>query len=208
MSDEENVKGFMDFINNISPIDNTEKKVDEKNKKNKNIEYVVKEKNRNTKSYVSKSNDSLEIPASTLKNAKEKDGRKVAERKNNEIILEENTLSFFQKTKEEVEDILKNIGEIKQFFNELKLNARRDIESYTDEILSGASQQSKVLFDLMDKVLVSWQNYHAEILNKSNIKDLVENKEKKNNSFILLYIISFLNLFLAIYLIFIIFKTK
>ena len=208
MSDEENVKGFMDFINNISPIDNTEKKVDEKNKKNKNIEYVVKEKNRNTKSYVSKSNDSLEIPASTLKNAKEKDGRKVAERKNNEIILEENTLSFFQKTKEEVEDILKNIGEIKQFFNELKLNARRDIESYTDEILSGASQQSKVLFDLMDKVLVSWQNYHAEILNKSNIKDLVENKEKKNNSFILLYIISFLNLFLTIFLIFIIFKTK
>lgn len=208
MSDEENVKGFMDFINNISPIDNTEKKVEEKNKKNKNIEYVVKEKNRNTKSYVSKSNDSLEIPASTLKNAKEKDGRKVAERKNNEIILEENTLSFFQKTKEEVEDILKNIGEIKQFFNELKLNARRDIESYTDEILSGASQQSKVLFDLMDKVLVSWQNYHAEILNKSNIKDLVENKEKKNNSFILLYIISFLNLFLTIFLIFIIFKTK
>ena len=205
MSDEENVKGFMDFINNISPIDNTEKKVEEKNK---NIEYVVKEKNRNTKSYVSKSNDSLEIPASTLKNAKEKDGRKVAERKNNEIILEENTLSFFQKTKEEVEDILKNIGEIKQFFNELKLNARRDIESYTDEILSGASQQSKVLFDLMDKVLVSWQNYHAEILNKSNIKDLVENKEKKNNSFILLYIISFLNLFLTIFLIFIIFKTK
>ena len=208
MSDEENVKGFMDFINNISPIDNTEKKVEEKNKKNKNIEYVVKEKNRNTKSYVSKSNDSLEIPASTLKNAKEKDGRKVAERKNNEIILEENTLPFFQKTKEEVEDILKNIGEIKQFFNELKLNARRDIESYTDEILSGASQQSKVLFDLMDKVLVSWQNYHAEILNKSNIKDLVENKEKKNNSFILLYIISFLNLFLTIFLIFIIFKTK
>lgn len=102
MSDEENVKGFMDFINNISPINNTEKKVEEKNKKNKNIEYVVKEKNRNTKSYVSKSNDSLEIPASTLKNAKEKDGRKVAERKNNEIILEENTLSFFQKTKEEV----------------------------------------------------------------------------------------------------------
>ena len=208
MSGEENTKDFMDFINNISPIDNTEKKVDEKNKKNKNIEYVVKEKNRNTKSYVSKSNDSLEIPASTLKNAKEKDGRKVAERKNNEIILEENTLSFFQKTKEEVEDILKNIGEIKQFFNELKLNARRDIESYTDEILSGASQQSKVLFDLMDKVLVSWQNYHAEILNKSNIKDLVENKEKKNNSFILLYIISFLNLFLTIFLIFIIFKTK
>lgn len=88
------------------------------------------------------------------------------------------------------------------------MNARRDIESYTDEILSGASQQSKVLFDLMDKVLVSWQNYHAEILNKSNIKDLVENKEKKNNSFILLYIISFLNLFLTIFLIFIIFKTK
>ena len=194
MSDEENVKGFMDFINNISPIDDTEKKEEKENE--------------NTKSYISKSNDSLEIPASTLKNAKEKDGRKVAERKNNEIILEENTLPFFQKTKEEVEDILKNIGEIKQFFNELKLNARRDIESYTDEILSGASQQSKVLFDLMDKVLVSWQNYHAEILNKSNIKDLVENKEKKNNSFILLYIISFLNLFLTIFLIFIIFKTK
>lgn len=208
MSDEENVKGFMDFINNISPIDDTEKKEEKENEKNKKAEYVVKKKNENTKSYISKSNDSLEIPASTLKNAKEKDGRKVAERKNNEIILEENTLPFFQKTKEEVEDILKNIGEIKQFFNELKLNARRDIESYTDEILSGASQQSKVLFDLMDKVLVSWQNYHAEILNKSNIKDLVENKEKKNNSFILLYIISFLNLFLTIFLIFIIFKTK
>ena len=208
MSDEENVKGFMDFINNISPIDDTEKKEEKENEKNKKAEYVVKKKNENTKSYISKSNDSLEIPASTLKNAKEKDGTKVAERKNNEIILEENTLPFFQKTKEEVEDILKNIGEIKQFFNELKLNARRDIESYTDEILSGASQQSKVLFDLMDKVLVSWQNYHAEILNKSNIKDLVENKEKKNNSFILLYIISFLNLFLTIFLIFIIFKTK
>lgn len=208
MSDEKNVKGFMDFINNISPIDDTEKKEEKENEKNKKAEYVVKKKNENTKSYISKSNDSLEIPASTLKNAKEKDGRKVAERKNNEIILEENTLPFFQKTKEEVEDILKNIGEIKQFFNELKLNARRDIESYTDEILSGASQQSKVLFDLMDKVLVSWQNYHAEILNKSNIKDLVENKEKKNNSFILLYIISFLNLFLTIFLIFIIFKTK
>ena len=171
MSDEENVRGFMDFINNISPIDDTEKKEEKENEKNKRAEYVVK--------------------------------------KDNEIILEkENALPSFQKTNEEVEDILKNIGEIKQFFNELKLNARRDIESYTDEILSGASQQSKVLFDLMDKVLVSWQNYHAEILNKSNIKDLVENKEKKNNSFILLYIISFLNLFLTIFLIFIIFKTK
>ncbi|MFZ8014525.1 hypothetical protein ACO1GV_01555 [Fusobacterium watanabei] len=208
MSDEENVKGFMDFINNISPIDDTEKKEEKENEKNKKAEYVVKKKNENTKSYISKSNDSLEIPASTLKNAKEKDGRKVAERKNNEVILEENTLPFFQKTKEEVEDILKNIGEIKQFFNELKLNARRDIESYTDEILSGASQQSKVLFDLMDKVLVSWQNYHAEILNKSNIKDLVTNNEKKKKNFILLYIISFLNLFLTIFLIFIIFKTK
>ena len=60
----------------------------------------------------------------------------------------------------------------------------------------------------MDKVLVSWQNYHAEILNKSNIKDLVTNNEKKKKNFILLYIISFLNLFFIIFLIFIIFKTK
>ena len=30
MSGEENTKDFMDFINNISPIDNTEKKVEEK----------------------------------------------------------------------------------------------------------------------------------------------------------------------------------
>ena len=88
------------------------------------------------------------------------------------------------------------------------MNAKRDIENYTDEILSGASQQSKVLFDLMDKVLVSWQNYHAEILSKSNIKDLVTNNEKKKKNFILLYIISFLNLFFIIFLIFIIFKTK
>ena len=209
MSDEENVRGFMDFINNISPIDDTEKKEEKENEKNKRAEYVVKKKNENIKSYISKSNDSLENSISTSKNIKKKEEKKVIENKDNEIILEkENALPSFQKTNEEVEDILKNIGEIKQFFNELKLNARRDIESYTDEILSGASQQSKVLFDLMDKVLVSWQNYHAEILNKSNIKDLVENKEKKNNSFILLYIISFLNLFFIIFLIFIIFKTK
>ena len=209
MSDEENVRGFMDFINNISPIDDTEKKEEKENEKNKRAEYVVKKKNENIKSYISKSNDSLENSISTSKNIKKKEEKKVIENKDNEIILEkENALPSFQKTNEEVEDILKNIGEIKQFFNELKLNARRDIESYTDEILSGASQQSKVLFDLRDKVLVSWQNYHAEILNKSNIKDLVENKEKKNNSFILLYIISFLNLFLTIFLIFIIFKTK
>lgn len=194
MSDEENTKDFMDFINNISPIDNTEKKVEEKNE--------------SMESYTSQSDDSLKTPISTLKNTKEEDEGNIAKRIDNEITLKENTLPSFQTTKEEVKDILKNIEEIKQFFSELKLNAKRDIESYTDEILSGASQQSKVLFDLMDKVLVSWQNYHAEILNKSNIKDLVTNNEKKKNNFILLYIISFLNLFFIIFLIFIIFKTK
>jgi len=194
MSGEENTKDFMDFINNISPIDNTEKKVEEKNE--------------SMESYASQSNDSLESPVPTLKNTKTEDEKNITKRKNNEIILKENNLPSFQTTKEEVKDILKNIEEIKQFFSELKLNAKRDIESYTDEILSGASQQSKVLFDLMDKVLVSWQNYHAEILNKSNIKDLVTNNEKKKNNFILLYIISFLNLFFIIFLIFIIFKTK
>lgn len=194
MSGEENTKDFMDFINNISPIDNTEKKVEEKNE--------------SMESYTSQSDDSLKTPISTLKNTKEEDEGNIAKRIDNEITLKENTLPSFQTTKEEVKDILKNIEEIKQFFSELKLNAKRDIESYTDEILSGASQQSKVLFDLMDKVLVSWQNYHAEILNKSNIKDLVTNNEKKKNNFILLYIISFLNLFFIIFLIFIIFKTK
>ena len=194
MSGEENTKDFMDFINNISPIDNTEKKVE---KKNESME-----------SYTSQSDDSLKTPISTLKNTKEEDEGNIAKRIDNEITLKENTLPSFQTTKEEVKDILKNIEEIKQFFSELKLNAKRDIESYTDEILSGASQQSKVLFDLMDKVLVSWQNYHAEILNKSNIKDLVTNNEKKKNNFILLYIILFLNLFFIIFLIFIIFKTK
>ena len=194
MSGEENTKDFMDFINNISAIDNTEKKVEEKNE--------------SMESYASQSNDSLESPVPTLKNTKTEDEENITKRKNNEIILKENNLPSFQTTKEEVKDILKNIEEIKQFFSELKLNAKRDIESYTDEILSGASQQSKVLFDLMDKVLVSWQNYHAEILNKSNIKDLVTNNEKKKKNFILLYIISFLNLFLTIFLIFIIFKTK
>ena len=194
MSGEENTKDFMDFINNISPIDNTEKKVEEKNE--------------SMESYASQSNDSLESPVPTLKNTKTEDEENITKRKNNEIILKENNLPSFQTTKEEVKDILKNIEEIKQFFSELKLNAKRDIESYTDEILSGASQQSTVLFDLMDKVLVSWQNYHAEILNKSNIKDLVTNNEKKKNNFILLYIISFLNLFFIIFLIFIIFKTK
>ena len=194
MSGEENTKDFMDFINNISPIDNTEKKVEEKNE--------------SMESYASQSNDSLENSISTSKNIKKKEEKKVIENKDNEIILKENNLPSFQTTKEEVKDILKNIEEIKQFFSELKLNAKRDIESYTDEILSGASQQSKVLFDLMDKVLVSWQNYHAEILNKSNIKDLVTNNEKKKKNFILLYIISFLNLFFIIFLIFIIFKTK
>ena len=197
MSGEENTKDFMDFINNISPIDNTEKKVEEKNE--------------SMESYASQSNDSLKTPISTLKNTKEEDEGNIAKRIDNKITLKENTentLPSFQTTKEEVKDILKNIEEIKQFFSELKLNAKRDIESYTDEILSGASQQSKVLFDLMDKVLVSWQNYHAEILNKSNIKDLVTNNEKKKKNFILLYIISFLNLFFIIFLIFIIFKTK
>lgn len=194
MSGEENTKDFMDFINNISPIDNTEKKVEEKNE--------------SMESYTSQSDDSLKTPISTLKNTKEEDKGNIAKRIDNEITLKENTLPSFQTTKEEVKDILKNIEEIKQFFSELKLNAKRDIESYTDEILSGASQQSKVLFDLMDKVLVSWQNYHAEILNKSNIKDLVTNNEKKKKNFILLYIISFLNLFFIIFLIFIIFKTK
>jgi hypothetical protein len=159
-------------------------------------------------SYTSQSDDSLKTPISTLKNTKEEDEGNIAKRIDNEITLKENTLPSFQTTKEEVKDILKNIEEIKQFFSKLKLNAKRDIESYTDEILSGASQQSKVLFDLMDKVLVSWQNYHAEILNKSNIKDLVTNNEKKKKNFILLYIISFLNLFFIIFLIFIIFKTK
>jgi len=197
MSGEENTKDFMDFINNISPIDNTEKKVEEKNE--------------SMESYTSQSDDSLKTPISTLKNTKEEDEGNIAKKIDNKITLKENTentLPSFQTTKEEVKDILKNIEEIKQFFSELKLNAKRDIESYTDEILSGASQQSKVLFDLMDKVLVSWQNYHAEILNKSNIKDLVTNNEKKKKNFILLYIISFLNLFLTIFLIFIIFKTK
>ena len=194
MSGEENTKDFMDFINNISPIDNTEKKVEEKNE--------------SMESYTSQSDHSLKTPVSTLKNTKEEDEENIAKRINNEITLKEDTLPSFQTTKEEVKDILKNIEEIKQFFSELKLNAKRDIESYTDEILSGASQQSKVLFDLMDKVLVSWQNYHAEILNKSNIKDLVTNNEKKKKNFILLYIISFLNLFFIIFLIFIIFKTK
>ena len=176
MSGEENTKDFMDFINNISPIDNTEKKVEEKNE--------------SMESYTSQSDDSLKTPISTLKNTKEEDEGNIAKRIDNEITLKENTSPSFQTTKEEVKDILKNIEEIKQFFSELKLNAKRDIESYTDE------------------VLVSWQNYHAEILNKSNIKDLVTNNEKKKKNFILLYIISFLNLFFIIFLIFIIFKTK
>ena len=33
MSGEENTKDFMDYINNISTIDNTEKKVEEKNER-------------------------------------------------------------------------------------------------------------------------------------------------------------------------------
>lgn len=204
MSGEENIKDFMDFINNISPIDNKTEKVENNNIEKKEI--VTNEKNESKETPDSKTDNNLEKKEVSSKN-KKKEG-KFLESKNNNTSEKEEELPSFQKTKEEVEDILKNIIEIKEFFKELKLNSKRDIESYTDEILSGASQQSKVLFDLMEKVLTSWQDYHAEILNKSNIKDLVINNEKKKSNFIFLYIISFINIFLIIFLIFINLRAK
>lgn len=204
MSGEENIKDFMDFINNISPIDNKTEKVENNNIEKKEI--VTNEKNESKETPDSKTDNNLEKKEVSSKN-KKKEG-KFLESKNNNTSEKKEELPSFQKTKEEVEDILKNIIEIKEFFKELKLNSKRDIESYTDEILSGASQQSKVLFDLMEKVLTSWQDYHAEILNKSNIKDLVINNEKKKSNFIFLYIISFINIFLIIFLIFINLRAK
>ena len=78
MSGEENTKDFMDFINNISPIDNTEKKVEEKNE--------------SMESYTSQSDDSLKTPISTLKNTKEEDEGNIAKKIDNKITLKERLL--------------------------------------------------------------------------------------------------------------------
>ena len=48
MSDEENVKGFMDFIGNISQIDDTEKNEEKVLTDGSGCGNIVKKKNENT----------------------------------------------------------------------------------------------------------------------------------------------------------------
>lgn len=208
----------MEQVRDISPLKNEEKntlseKADniEENKviainleniisKNKNNKDSENEYQKNIENNITDDKKSKKILREKEKNYKE---NTLSER---EIENFNNFLEKLEKLKIEIEDISTYLKETKEGLGILKQNTKKELESYTDEVLAGASQQAKALYSLMEKVLVKWKDYYLIINDDLNVKGLKSYRgEKKEKKLFLLY---FLLFFIIILLLFLIFKTK
>lgn len=223
------LKSVMDQVRGISPLKNEEKNTLSEKTNNieenkvvainlENTNSIEISKNENDKASENESKKNIEENTTddkkSKKNLREKEKKKEKNHnENTKSLLSEkeienfnNFLERLEKIKIEIEDISTYLKETKEGLGILKQNTKKELESYTDEVLAGASQQAKALYSLMEKVLVKWKDYYLIISDDLNVKGLKSyREEKKEKKLFLLY---FLLFFIIILLLFLIFKTK
>lgn len=211
------LKSVMEKVRDISPLKNEEKNTFSEKTNNTKENKVVAINLENTNSIeISKNESQKNIEENTTDDKKSKKNLREKEKnykENTKILLSEgeienfnNFLERLEKIKIEIEDISTYLKETKEGLGILKQNTKKELESYTDEVLAGASQQAKALYSLMEKVLVKWKDYYLIISDDLNVKGLRSYRgEKKEKKLFLLY---FLLFFIIILLLFLIFKTK
>ena len=219
------LKSVMDQVRGISPLKNEEKNTFSEKTNNteenkvvainlENINSIEISKNENDKA--SKNESQKNIEENTTDDKKNKKNLREKEKnykENTKSLLSEretenfnNFLERLEKIKIEIEDVSTYLKETKEGLGILKQNTKKELESYTDEVLAGASQQAKALYSLMEKVLVKWKDYYLIISDDLNVKGVKSYRgEKKEKKLFLLY---FLLFFIIILLLFLIFKTK
>lgn len=222
------LKSVMDQVRGISPLKNEEKNTLPEKTNNieenkvvainlENTNSIEISKNENDKANENESQKNIEENTAddkkNKKNLREKEKKEREHNENTKSLLSEkeienfnNFLERLEKIKIEIEDISTYLKETKEGLGILKQNTKKELESYTDEVLAGASQQAKALYSLMEKVLVKWKDYYLIINDDLNVKGLKSYRgEKKEKKLFLLY---FLLFFIIILLLFLIFKTK
>lgn len=219
------LKSVMDQVRGISPLKNEEKNTFSEKTNNteenkvvainlENTNSIEISKNENDKASENESQKNIEENTTDDKKSKKNLREKEKNYKENtksllsekEIENFNNFLERLEKIKIEIEDISTYLKETKEGLGILKQNTKKELESYTDEVLAGASQQAKALYSLMEKVLVKWKDYYLIINDDLNVKGLKSYRgEKKERKLFLLY---FLLFFIIILLLFLIFKTK
>ena len=224
-SEQVSLKSVMDQVRGISPLKNEEKNTFSEKTNNteenkvvainlENTNSIEISKNENDKASENESQKNIEENTTDDKKSKKKLREKEKNYKENtksllsekEIENFNNFLERLEKIKIEIEDISTYLKETKEGLGILKQNTKKELESYTDEVLAGASQQAKALYSLMEKVLVKWKDYYLIINDDLNVKGLKSYRgEKKERKLFLLY---FLLFFIIILLLFLIFKTK
>ena len=206
----------MEQVRGISPLKNTFSEKADNTEENKviainleNINSIEISENKNNKDSENEYQKNIENNITDDKKSKkilrekEKNYKELSER---EIENFNNFLERLEKIKIEIEDISTYLKETKEGLGILKQNTKKELESYTDEVLAGASQQAKALYSLMEKVLVKWKDYYLIINDDLNVKGLKSYRgEKKEKKLFLLY---FLLFFIIILLLFLIFKIK
>lgn len=216
------LKSVMEQVRGISPLKNEEKNSFSEKTNNTEENKVVAINLENTNSIeISKSENDKACENESQKNIEnnitdDKKSKKILREK--EKNYKENTLSEreienfnnflekLEKLKIEIEDISTYLKETKEGLGILKQNTKKELESYTDEVLAGASQQAKALYSLMEKVLVKWKDYYLIISDDLNVKGLKNYREEKKEK--KLFFLYFLLFFIIILLLFLIFKTK
>lgn len=224
-SEQVSLKSVMDQVRGISPLKNEEKNTFSEKTNNteenkvvainlENTNSIEISKNENDKASENESQKNIEENTTDDKKSKKNLREKEKNYKENtksllsekEIENFNNFLERLEKIKIEIEDISTYLKETKEGLGILKQNTKKELESYTDEVLAGASQQAKALYSLMEKVLVKWKDYYLIINDDLNVKGLKSYRgEKKERKLFLLY---FLLFFIIILLLFLIFKTK
>lgn len=219
------LKSVMEQVRAISPLKNEEKNTFSEKTNNteenkvvainlENTNSIEISKNENDKASENESQKNIEENTTDDKKSKKNLREKEKNYKENtksllsekEIENFNNFLERLEKIKIEIEDISTYLKETKEGLGILKQNTKKELESYTDEVLAGASQQAKALYSLMEKVLVKWKDYYLIINDDLNVKGLKSYRgEKKERKLFLLY---FLLFFIIILLLFLIFKTK
>ena len=219
------LKSVMEQVRGISPLKNEEKNTFSEKTNNteenkvvainlENTNSIEISKNENDKASENESQKNIEENTTDDKKSKKNLREKEKNYKENtksllsekEIENFNNFLERLEKIKIEIEDISTYLKETKEGLGILKQNTKKELESYTDEVLAGASQQAKALYSLMEKVLVKWKDYYLIINDDLNVKGLKSYRgEKKERKLFLLY---FLLFFIIILLLFLIFKTK